>query len=169
MYYLCSENKDADQLRGYREADLRLCFRICKNPVLCYIVCKIVPSSGSIRRFIDSKMNDMEEFVRGEMMSLRKDVQADREVRERFMRTLISDMAELQRNQDYGMDNQNIMLQSLKDIFENQNLSMIEQAGWATQLQYIISQTIEKRNAPEEVSKRRDHLLIYIHISTASP
>ena len=31
MYYPCSENKDADQLRGYREADLRLCFRICKN------------------------------------------------------------------------------------------------------------------------------------------
>ena len=33
MYYLCSENKDADQLRSYREADLRLCFRICKKPV----------------------------------------------------------------------------------------------------------------------------------------
>ena len=31
MYYLCSENKGADQLRGYREADLRLCFRICKT------------------------------------------------------------------------------------------------------------------------------------------
>ena len=30
MYYPCSENKDADQLRGYREADLRLCFRSCK-------------------------------------------------------------------------------------------------------------------------------------------
>ena len=30
MYYLSSENKGADQLRGYREADLRLCFRICK-------------------------------------------------------------------------------------------------------------------------------------------
>ena len=29
--YLCSENKGADQLRGYREADLRLCFRICKT------------------------------------------------------------------------------------------------------------------------------------------
>ena len=28
--YLSSENKGADQLRGYREADLRLCFRICK-------------------------------------------------------------------------------------------------------------------------------------------
>ena len=25
-----SENKDADQLRGNREVDLRLCFRICK-------------------------------------------------------------------------------------------------------------------------------------------
>ena len=30
MYYPCSENKGADQLRGYREADLRLCFRLCK-------------------------------------------------------------------------------------------------------------------------------------------
>ena len=29
----CSENKGADQLCGYREADLRLCFRICKKPV----------------------------------------------------------------------------------------------------------------------------------------
>ena len=30
LYYLFRENKGADQLRGYREADLRLCFRICK-------------------------------------------------------------------------------------------------------------------------------------------
>ena len=28
--YPCSENKGADQRRGYCEADLRLCFRICK-------------------------------------------------------------------------------------------------------------------------------------------
>ena len=28
-----SENKGADQLRGYREADLRLCFGICEKPV----------------------------------------------------------------------------------------------------------------------------------------
>ena len=28
MYYPSSENKGADQLRGYREADLRLCFRL---------------------------------------------------------------------------------------------------------------------------------------------
>ena len=33
FYYPYSENKGADQLRGYSEADLRLCFRICKNPV----------------------------------------------------------------------------------------------------------------------------------------
>ena len=33
LYYPCSENKGADQLRGYREVDLRLCFRICKKPV----------------------------------------------------------------------------------------------------------------------------------------
>ena len=30
LYYSYSENKGADQLYGYREADLRLCFRICK-------------------------------------------------------------------------------------------------------------------------------------------
>ena len=33
LFYPYSENKGADQLRGYREADLRLCFRICKKPV----------------------------------------------------------------------------------------------------------------------------------------
>ena len=27
MYYTCGENKGADQLRGDREADLRLCFK----------------------------------------------------------------------------------------------------------------------------------------------
>ena len=30
LHYLCSENKGADQPRGNREADLRLCFRICR-------------------------------------------------------------------------------------------------------------------------------------------
>ena len=30
LYYPSSENKGADQLRDYREADLRLCFRICR-------------------------------------------------------------------------------------------------------------------------------------------
>ena len=33
LYYPGSENKGANQLRGYREADLRLCFRIYKKPV----------------------------------------------------------------------------------------------------------------------------------------
>ena len=30
MYYPSSENKGSDQLRGYREADLLLCFRLCR-------------------------------------------------------------------------------------------------------------------------------------------
>ena len=30
LYYLSSENKGADKLRGYREADLRLCFHLCR-------------------------------------------------------------------------------------------------------------------------------------------
>ena len=30
LYYPCSENKGADQLRSYCKADLRLCFRLCR-------------------------------------------------------------------------------------------------------------------------------------------
>ena len=30
LYYPRSENKGADQLRSYCEADLRLCFRLCR-------------------------------------------------------------------------------------------------------------------------------------------
>ena len=30
LYYPSSENKRADQLLDYREADLRLCFRLCR-------------------------------------------------------------------------------------------------------------------------------------------
>ena len=30
LYYPGSENKGADKLRGYREADLRFCFRLCR-------------------------------------------------------------------------------------------------------------------------------------------
>ena len=43
MYYLSSQNKSADQLCGYREADLCLCFGICKNPVF--------PERGSLLIF----------------------------------------------------------------------------------------------------------------------
>ena len=42
LYYLCSENKGADQLLGYHEADLRLCFRICEKPVFLRR-CSFVP------------------------------------------------------------------------------------------------------------------------------
>ena len=37
LYYPFREIKGADQLRGYREADLRLCFRICKLLVFSFV------------------------------------------------------------------------------------------------------------------------------------
>ena len=40
LSYPCSENKGADQLRSYCEADLRLCFRLCRLLVF--------PCGGSI-------------------------------------------------------------------------------------------------------------------------
>ena len=33
---MCSGNKGADQLRSYCEADLRLCFRLCRLLVFLY-------------------------------------------------------------------------------------------------------------------------------------
>ena len=47
-----SEKKGADQLRGYREADLRLCFRTCRKPVLSrrgYIIMVVLKYSYNAR------------------------------------------------------------------------------------------------------------------------
>ena len=55
LYYLCSENKGANQLCGYLEADLRLCFRICKKPVFSrrgsYVVDAILIHIHNIRLY----------------------------------------------------------------------------------------------------------------------
>ena len=45
MYSLCNENKGADQMRGYRAADLRLCLCIYKKQVFSWrgsIFCRVV-------------------------------------------------------------------------------------------------------------------------------
>ena len=72
MYYPCSENKGADQLRGYREADLRLCFRICKTTVFsrrgslfqCCILYKennrILYSLHCVQKYIKTEQNILE-------------------------------------------------------------------------------------------------------------
>ena len=52
MYYLCSENKGADQLRGYREADLRLCFRICKKPVIISLLMGFTVPPRKLRTYV---------------------------------------------------------------------------------------------------------------------
>ena len=60
LYYLYSENKGADQLRGYCEADLRHCFRICKKPVFSKrgsyydVTCVTKPK---VRRYVTTVMN----------------------------------------------------------------------------------------------------------------
>ena len=33
LYYLCSENKSTDQLRGHHPADMRICFHIHEKQV----------------------------------------------------------------------------------------------------------------------------------------
>ena len=45
-YYQSSENKGADQLRGYREADLRLWFRICRLLVFSRVGSKVDPNDN---------------------------------------------------------------------------------------------------------------------------
>ena len=61
--YPCSENKGADKLRGYREADLRLCFRICKKPVFSRC------GSYNIKQFERPRPNEVAEQVRNSLCS----------------------------------------------------------------------------------------------------
>ena len=52
LYHLCRENKCADELHGYRKADLRLSFRICKTLVFKVVNncshCTSTPADPSI-------------------------------------------------------------------------------------------------------------------------
>ena len=40
LYYQSSENKGADQLRSYCEADLRLCF--CLYAIVCFLMKRLI-------------------------------------------------------------------------------------------------------------------------------
>ena len=51
FYYPCSENKGGDHLHGYREADLRLGFRICKKQLFSW--------PGSLRTYNSCLSNNL--------------------------------------------------------------------------------------------------------------
>ena len=57
LYYPCSENKGADQLRSYCEADLRLCFRIGNHPVFSSAALKCQLASYYQRRLYLDHIN----------------------------------------------------------------------------------------------------------------
>ena len=73
MYYPSCENKCADQLRGYREADLRLCFRICKKSRFSHneaymgiqsVHCKLMVIRNCVHvQFIDVECNLKKVYV----------------------------------------------------------------------------------------------------------
>ena len=44
--YLCSGNNDADQLGGYRAANMHLCFYICKNRFSHDVACNFSSAGG---------------------------------------------------------------------------------------------------------------------------
>ena len=54
LHYLCSENKGADQLRGYREVDLRLFFSHMQNVsflmtrLICHAFCRFKNPFSSV-------------------------------------------------------------------------------------------------------------------------
>ena len=43
LYYPCRENKGADQLSSYREADLRLCFQIMQ--IIGFLIMRLISYS----------------------------------------------------------------------------------------------------------------------------
>ena len=74
MYYPCSENKDADQLRGYREADLRLCFRIGRLLVFsrtCSIITVHVHFNHTYSEMVsNSSITILQEYIQSEQTSV---------------------------------------------------------------------------------------------------
>ena len=62
MYYPCREKKGADQLRGYSEADLRLCFHICKKPIVSRRGSFYISLAGQLRdntvKFLNFRMSE---------------------------------------------------------------------------------------------------------------
>ena len=75
LYFPSSENKGADQLRGYREADLRLCFSLCKLLVFssggsflvtCFSNIKVVPvgmSRNMKKLAVQAKVPDLSKYT----------------------------------------------------------------------------------------------------------
>ena len=51
LYYPSSENKGADQLRSYREADLRLCFRLCRLLVFHLLTIKQLTTFTTLLKY----------------------------------------------------------------------------------------------------------------------
>ena len=76
MYYPCSENKGADQLRGYREADLCLCFRICEKPVFSrrgsFCMFQVITPFRNLVLCAESR-KDMEEWITALKTSSKKE------------------------------------------------------------------------------------------------
>ena len=48
LYNPSSENKGSDQLRGYREADLRLCFRILQIVVFFHTAAHLLSDTVTV-------------------------------------------------------------------------------------------------------------------------
>ena len=63
LFYSCSENKDADMLRGYREADLRLCFRICKNAGFLTTLLRVLVLTKSKKEYLLNCVSPSEHFL----------------------------------------------------------------------------------------------------------
>ena len=63
MYYPSSENKGADQLRGYREADLRLCFRIMQIVGFPMRRLNYIVQNRGHKKTLSSKINNSTKFA----------------------------------------------------------------------------------------------------------
>ena len=64
MHYPCGENKGADQLRGYREADLRLCFRIYAKSRFSHDAAHIIVSNINKHLAFESILADCQHGFR---------------------------------------------------------------------------------------------------------
>ena len=94
------------------------------------------------------------EEITGELLRNRRGLMAEKLARKLEQNMSISQMKKLQQTQEDLVTNQKLILKHLSAIIQNQNQSMNGPGGLQTEIEYIVGQVIDLRNATDELTQR---------------
>ena len=94
------------------------------------------------------------EEITGELLRNRRGIMAEKLARKLEQNMSMSQMKILQQTQEHLVTNQKLILKHLSAIIQNQNQSMNGPGGLPTEIEYIVFQIIDLRNATVELAQR---------------